>query len=122
CASGKARLKKSAVLPIGTPSACADSIIPAVGPPPPSPNPNRYSERFECSASLKLRADCSIWSALKSPLYVSAGGKCVNTREPSMPSHQNVWCSGLLVSFQESFWVRKQSQPDSFISCGRLPG
>ncbi len=55
-------------------------------------------------------------SGLKLPLYVSAGGKWVKMRDPSIPSHIKVWCSGLLVSFQESFWVRKKSQPASEMS------
>src|SRR5439155_15640924 len=107
---------------MSTPSACADSIISAVGPPPPSPNPNRYSERLDRGPSLKLRTLASTSGALKSPLYVSAGGKCVNTRDPSIPSHMKVLCVGLLVSFHDNFWVRKYAQPVSLISCGRLPG
>ena len=59
---------------------------------------------------------------MKSPLYVSAGGKCVKIAVPSMPSHMKVWCAGLLVSFHESFWVRKYSPPDSAISCGSEAG
>jgi hypothetical protein len=45
-------------------------------------------------------------------------GKCVNTRLPSMPSHQNVWWGNLLVSFQESFWVRNQRDPERRMSRG----
>ena len=121
-ASEEAASKKSAARPSPTPRWCADSIISGCGPPPPSPQPNRYRERFELAPSLKLRTLRSTSSALKLPLYVSAGGKWVKIRVPSMPSQMKVWCSGLLVSFQESFWVRKKSQPASAMSCGRLPG
>jgi hypothetical protein len=50
---------------------------------------------------------------------VSTGGKCVKTREPSIPSHQKVWWGSLLVWFQESFWVRNHSMPASRASCGK---
>ena len=51
-------------------------------------------------------------------MYVSAGGKWVKIRVPSMPSHQNVWCGIRLVWFQEIFWVRNQSSPASRAICG----
>ncbi len=49
---------------------------------------------------------------------MSTGGKCVNTRVPSMPSHQNVWCGKTLVVFQEIFWVRNHRQPAWLTICG----
>jgi hypothetical protein len=49
---------------------------------------------------------------------VSTGGKWVNTRVPSSPSHQNVWCGNLLNWLQEIFWVRNQRDPDSVTSWG----
>ena len=42
---------------------------------------------------------------------MSIGGKWVNTRVPSMPSHQKVWCGNLFVWFQEIFWVRNHCRP-----------
>src|SRR2546428_13567771 len=100
---------------MSTPSVCADSIISAVGPPLTSPNPNRYSERLERGACLKLRMLASTSCGLKSPLYVSAGGKWVNTRDPSIPSHRNVLCVGWVVGVRGRVWGGKYSQPDSLI-------
>jgi hypothetical protein len=56
-----------------------------------------------------------------SPLYVSAGGKCVKTDVPSMPTHSRVWCGKRLTRFQEIFWVRKNSMPASRTICGSAP-
>src|SRR5260370_19282821 len=112
-ASAEAASKNSPARPISTPSLWAESIISGWGPPPPSPQPNRYSDLCELWPSLKLlmlRATSSGW---KLPLYVSAGGKWVKIRVPSIPSHIKVWCSGLLVSFHESFWGAKDSEPPS---------
>ena len=50
---------------------------------------------------------------------MSTGGKCVNTRVPSSPSHQNVWWGNRLTWFHEIFWVRNQRDPDNRTNCGR---
>ena len=96
----------------------ARSSISRVGPPPPSPYPNGSSEPVAAPFSAKLRAACASSAPSSSELYVSTGGKCVNTRVPSIPSHQNVWCGMRFVSFHDSFWVRNQRTPASFASCG----
>ncbi len=49
---------------------------------------------------------------------MSTGGKWVNTRVPSMPSHWKVWCGKGLVRFQEIFWVRNHSAPARRTICG----
>ena len=49
---------------------------------------------------------------------MSTGGKWVNSRLPSMPSHQKVWCGIRLVSFHEVFWVRNHRIPASRAICG----
>ena len=57
-----------------------------------------------------------------SALYVSTGGKCVSTRVPSMPSHQNVECGKRLVRFHDSFWVTKRRIPPAAKTCGSPAG
>ena len=44
-------------------------------------------------------------------VYVSAGGKCASTSCRRSPCQTNVWCSGRLNRFQESFCVRNRSTP-----------
>ena len=52
---------------------------------------------------------------------MSTGGKCVSTREPSMPSQVNVWCGIRSVSFQDSFCDRNQRDPADRTICGSAP-
>ncbi len=49
---------------------------------------------------------------------MSAGGKWVNTLVPSRPSQRKVWWGKVLIWFQETFWVRKNSWPASAAICG----
>ena len=43
---------------------------------------------------------------------MSTGGKWVNTRVPSSPSHQNVWWGNLLNWLQEIFCVKNHRDAD----------
>ena len=43
----------------------------------------------------------------------------MSTCEPSIPSHQKVWCGMRLVSFQDSFCVSSQRMPAARAICGR---
>ena len=60
--------------------------------------------------------------ASTSALYVSTGGKCVSTRVPSMPSHQNVEWGNRFVRFHDSFWVTNRRIPPATKTCGRPAG
>ena len=60
-------------------------------------------------------------ATVASELYVSAGGKCPTTSLPSSPCQTNVWCSGLLKRFHESFCVRNRVIPASRRICGSCP-
>jgi hypothetical protein len=42
---------------------------------------------------------------------VSIDGKCVNTCEPSMPSHRKEWCGKTFCWFHEIFCVKNHSKP-----------
>lgn len=87
------------------------SIMSGLGPPPPSPHPNGMRLRVARPRSAKLRTEKSSSTGWMIALYVSTGGKWVNTVDPSIPSHQNVWCGKRLVRFQLSFCVRNRSMP-----------
>ena len=46
----------------------------------------------------------------------------MNTRLPSMPSHQNVWWGNRLVLFHDSFWVTNRRIPPAVKIWGRPAG
>ena len=52
---------------------------------------------------------------------MSADGKCVSTRVPSMPSQAKVWWGKVLVWFQEIFCVTKNRDGLCAMSCGKAP-
>ena len=81
----------------------ARSIISRVGPPPPLPWPNGISDQLLHPCSLKLVSAYRTSAGVISALYVSTGGKCVSTRDPSRPSHQKVEWGKTFSLFQLSF-------------------
>ena len=96
----------------------AAANISRVGPPPPSPQPNGSNEVVPAPFSAYWRSALANSRPEMSELYVSTGGKCVNTLVPSMPSHQKVWWGIRLVSFHEIFWVRNHFDPAAVTICG----
>ena len=81
------------------------------------------NSRLAISGRIRFAAGPETGSlTVQTPQYVSAGGKCVRIRLPSMPSHQNVWLRGLLNWFQLSFCVRKVRMPAPGMICGTLLG
>lgn len=85
----------------------SDSSIAAVGPPPPSPWPKSSIERLIQGAVLLAVALRTTSPASAVDAYVSAGGQCVSSLDPSRPTHEKVVCGILVHRFHDSFWVRK---------------